>query len=127
LDEIQVLKDVVTRLESSGISYMLSGSMAMHFYATPRMTRDLDLVVELPAGRVSDFVAAFSDAYYLEEESIREGIRTLTPFNLIHETAIVKVDCIPRRNTPYRQLEFSRIFSFGLKNWGWLNYGENSL
>ena len=43
-EEIQVLKDVAGRLDRAGIPYMLSGSMAMHFYAAPRMTRDIDLV-----------------------------------------------------------------------------------
>jgi hypothetical protein len=107
-DEIQVLKDAADRLERAGIPYMLSGSMAMHFYAMPRMTRDLDLVIALEAEKVPEFVRSFADSYYLEEESIRSGIRTMTPFNLIHQTAIVKIDFIPRKKSAYRLMEFSR-------------------
>ncbi len=29
-------------------------------------------------------------------------------FNLIHLASVVKVDCIVRKSTPYRQLEFER-------------------
>jgi len=103
-----VLKDVAGRLDRAGIPYMLSGSMAMHFYAAPRMTRDLDLVIALEEEAIPEFLRAFGDSYYLEEESVRNGIRTLSPFNLIQQTAIVKVDFIPQKKTPFRLLEFSR-------------------
>lgn len=39
---------VVERLEAAGIEYMLTGSVAMAWYAQPRQTRDIDIVVELP-------------------------------------------------------------------------------
>jgi len=42
-----VLKLVATRLDAASIAYMVSGSMAMNFYAQPRMTRGLDIAVEL--------------------------------------------------------------------------------
>ena len=44
LSELEVLKDVCSRLEREGIGYMLTGSMAMNYYAQPRMTRDIDIV-----------------------------------------------------------------------------------
>ena len=46
----KVLKDVTERLESLGLSYMLSGSMAMVKYGMHRMTNDIDIVVELIGG-----------------------------------------------------------------------------
>lgn len=45
--ELDILRDVSERLESAGIEYMLTGSVAMNYYAQPRMTRDIDLVVAL--------------------------------------------------------------------------------
>lgn len=42
-DELDVLKLVATRFETAGIAYMVSGSVAMSFYAQPRMTRDIDI------------------------------------------------------------------------------------
>lgn len=41
-NELDVLRDVSHRLESAGIAFMLTGSMAMNYYAQPRMTRDID-------------------------------------------------------------------------------------
>lgn len=48
--ELEALHAVVARLESAGIGYMLTGSVAMSYYAEPRMTRDIDFVVELNPG-----------------------------------------------------------------------------
>ena len=44
-DELDVLKLVTARLEAAGIPYMVTGSMVANFYTTPRMTRDIDLVI----------------------------------------------------------------------------------
>ena len=107
-DEIRVLKDVVSRLEGAGVPYMLSGSMAMLFYGAPRLTRDLDIVIELREQGLSNFIRAFSGPYYLEKESIRNSLKSFIPFNLIHDTLIVKIDFIVRKNTAYRVEEFFR-------------------
>ena len=50
IEQFKVLKDVVSRLESAGIPYMITGSLALNHYAQPRMTRDIDLVVDLTSG-----------------------------------------------------------------------------
>lgn len=52
-DELIILKSVMSRLEAAGIPYMLTGSMAANFYATPRMTRDIDVVIELREAEVN--------------------------------------------------------------------------
>src|SRR6187401_3070649 len=46
-NELDIVRDVSRRLEQGGLAYMLTGSMAMNYYAQPRMTRDIDLVVAL--------------------------------------------------------------------------------
>ena len=49
-NEIDILRDVSKKLTSAGIAFMLTGSVAMSYYATPRMTRDIDIVVALNRG-----------------------------------------------------------------------------
>ena len=46
-NELDIVRDVSGRLERGGFSFMLTGSMAMNYYAQPRMTRDIDIVVAL--------------------------------------------------------------------------------
>jgi hypothetical protein len=48
--ELEVLRTVACRLDALGIACMVTGSMAVSYYAVPRMTRDIDVVVELSAG-----------------------------------------------------------------------------
>lgn len=42
---IDLLKKICSALDEHGIEYMLSGSVAMNLYTTPRMTRDIDIVL----------------------------------------------------------------------------------
>ena len=44
---LEIVQDVSFKLKSADISYMLTGSMAMSYYAVPRTTRDIDLVIEV--------------------------------------------------------------------------------
>src|SRR3990172_820663 len=70
-DEQEVLKIVTTRLESAGIRYMLTGSIAANFYTTPRMTRDIDIIVEVGEKDTERLFALFSDDFYADRDSIK--------------------------------------------------------
>ncbi|MEY2488378.1 MAG: hypothetical protein QOC70_320 [Verrucomicrobiota bacterium] len=107
-NELDIVRDVSTRLDGAGIAYMLTGSMAMNYYAQPRMTRDIDVVVALTPADAGKVVALFSRDYYVSEDAVRESIAGESIFNLIHNESVIKVDCIVRKNTPYRRGEFDR-------------------
>jgi hypothetical protein len=95
-------------LEKAGISFMLSGSFAMAYYSQPRMTRDLDFVVELNRSSGSVVYEVFRESYYVSKEAIDEAILHESMFNLIHTQSIIKVDFIIRKNHAYRLAEFNR-------------------
>jgi hypothetical protein len=107
-DYLKVLLLVGSRLEQAGIPYMLSGSTAMNFYARPRMTRDVDIVVELEAPKVPVLLSLFQADFSIDEEEIREALSHQSLFNLIHFETVVKVDCVIRKRSAYRQEEFRR-------------------
>ena len=107
-DYLRVLLLVGKRLEEAGIPYMLSGSTALNFYARPRMTRDLDIVIELKTTDVERMVSLFQEDFSIDEEEIREALARQSLFNLIHYDTVVKVDCIVRKRAAYRQEEFRR-------------------
>ena len=106
--ELLALRDVCARLDGAGIAYMLTGSLAMSFYARPRMTRDIDLVVALEAAKVEQLIAALGADYHADAGAITAALRTARPWNVIHLPSVVKIDLIPRRDTPYRRAEFER-------------------
>ncbi|MEK7305683.1 MAG: hypothetical protein AAB034_05980, partial [Nitrospirota bacterium] len=107
-DELDVLKVVTARLEAGGVPYMVTGSMAANFYTTPRMTRDIDLVVELCDRDISHVVSLFQDDYYIDREMVEQAVRNQSMFNMIHNALVVKVDCVVRKDSEYRREEFAR-------------------
>lgn len=108
MTELEVLRDVTARLDRVGLPYMLTGSLAMNYYAEPRMTRDIDLVVDVRPGDISGLVAAFESDYYLSRAAIEEAVRRRSLFNLIHNESLMKIDVVVRKETPYRKTEFER-------------------
>jgi hypothetical protein len=96
------------RLSAHGIDFMLTGSVAMAYYAMPRMTRDLDIVVELGLGDVEALMDAFSADFYIDEDAARDAIASERLFNLMHLASAIKIDLIVRKSSDYRLLEFDR-------------------
>ena len=107
-NELDILRDVTKRLSDAGIQYMLTESFALNYYAEPRMTRDIDLVVALAPKDAESFIALFEDDYYVPRNAVVRAIQNQSLFNLIHSESIFKVDCIVRKNSEYRRLEFTR-------------------
>lgn len=107
-EELEVLKEVAQRLERAGIAYMITGSTAANFYAVPRMTRDIDIVVELSGEDVDRLVNMFEKDFYIEPQAVEEAVKRKGMFNLIHTEYIIKVDFVVRKDSPYRRKEFSR-------------------
>lgn len=87
---------------------MLTGSFAANFYAVPRMTRDIDIVVEIDPAYSKAFSKVFEEDFYLEHDSIQEAARDEGMFNIIHQDSLWKVDFIVRKNSLYRLTEFKR-------------------
>jgi hypothetical protein len=107
-NEIDVIRDIASKFASVEIDYMLTGSLAMNYYAQPRMTRDIDIVVSLEAHDVDTITRLFDSDYYVAREAVREAIARQSIFNLIHQESVIKVDCIVKKSSNYRRLEFER-------------------
>ena len=108
LDQLSVLKVVADRLAHAGVRYMITGSIAAGHYGRPRMTRDIDIVVEVRPEDAHRLVTAVGGEFGGDEKRVMDAIRRRGMFNLIHETAIVKVDFIVRKDDAYRVEEFGR-------------------
>ena len=107
-EELEILKIVVERLEQSHVPYFISGSMAANYYSVPRMTRDIDIVLELKPSHLKLFIDNFRGDFYAEEEFIREEVNRRGMFNLIHKEYAFKVDFIIRKETEFQDSCFKR-------------------
>jgi len=107
-EELEVLKIVTGRLETARIPYMVTGSIAANYYAVPRMTRDIDIVIEASEADVGRLSELFRDDFYVEHEAVGRALVERTTFNVIHTALVVKVDLIVRKDSDYRREEFQR-------------------
>jgi hypothetical protein len=106
--ELDVLKRVSEGLSARSLAFMLTGSFALAYYATPRMTRDLDFVVALTAGDVEVLLGIFSSDFYIDADTVRAAILNERLFNMMHLSSGIKVDVIVRKSSQYRLTEFAR-------------------
>jgi len=97
--ELDILREVSQRFADAGMAFMLTGSVAMNYHAQPRMTRDIDTEV---------VVRLFEADYCIDRETVASAIARWSIFNMIHLDSVIKVDCIVRKDEPYRLEEFSR-------------------
>lgn len=86
----------VRRFEALGLPYMVTGSVASMVYGEPRLTLDLDLVVELAVERAADLLDAFPEAEFyrppLEVVRVECARESRGHFNLIHHATGMKAD-----------------------------------
>lgn len=107
-EQLELVKQIAARLHKSKIPYMLTGSMAQAVYSTPRMTRDIDIIIEISLTDVDQFVELFANDCYIDKDSVKQAILKDGMFNIIHNDSLIKADFIIRKNDIYRKNEFSR-------------------
>ncbi len=107
-EELEVLQVVTDRLNRTNIPYMVSGSMAGNYYTVPRMTRDIDIVIELTETDISKFVSLFQGDFYINKEMIKKQVRQQGIFNLIQNQYVIKIDFIIKKSSAYQETAFSR-------------------
>lgn len=113
-EQLEFVKQIASRRNSAGIAYMLTGSMALAIYALPRMTRDIDLVIECRPEDSEELVNLIEADCYVDAESIRDAVVGRAMFNIIHKEWIIKADFIIRKDQRYRQVEFDRRRRFDI-------------
>ena len=88
---------------------MLTGSLASAFYAVPRATQDIDVVIETGEEGVGRLVEGLLAAgWYADREAAMEAWRERGQFNAIEPESGWKADFIVRRNLSYSREEFRR-------------------
>jgi hypothetical protein len=83
-EQLDVLKLVVERLHHADIAYMISGTIALNYYAQPRLTRDIDIIVALRLEDAERVTNLFSADFYVDADAVRSAIVQLGMFNIIH-------------------------------------------
>lgn len=80
---------------------MVTGSIAASHYATPRFTRDIDIVLELAVADTGRVFQLFEPEFYSDPDALKRAARSARDGDLIHRELVVKVDFIVRKDSPY--------------------------
>jgi hypothetical protein len=91
--QLELLAKLIAVLEESDVPYAIVGSFASSIWGEPRLTLDIDVVVQLLPAHVDAVMAAFpAPDYYVSRVAIDEAIRLASPFNVIHPLSGNKID-----------------------------------
>jgi hypothetical protein len=109
MEQFELLRFVARVIEDMGLRYFVTGSTATIFYGEPRLTNDIDVVVELPISQTAEFCRRFPpQEFYVSETAARQAALGKTQFNVIHPTSGLKVDVIVPEPSEFNESRFAR-------------------
>jgi len=92
VEQLEVIKWLVAKLEKNNIAYFITGSIASAYHGIPRFTHDIDLVVSIKKEDADNMVSLFMDEGYISKEGIIHAFSGTGMFNFIHDKTGWKVD-----------------------------------
>jgi len=105
----EFLRRVTAALDTNGVPYMLTGSLASSMYGIPRATNDIDIVIAPAREQLLSLVQLFQRlGLTVESEAALAALRARSQFNVIDLPRGLKVDLIVRRERVFSVTEFDR-------------------
>jgi hypothetical protein len=103
----EIFRNTLSRLleilTHQGVRFHLTGGITSVAYGEPRMTQDIDIVVDNPslAATLDAFLTAAKQAGFLfDAEAVRRGVAEKAMFQLFDMADALKIDIYPREMIP---------------------------
>jgi hypothetical protein len=113
--EADALAAVIRVFNTLDIPYLIGGSWALGVWSTPRLTHDIDIVVDLPLERIAAFCARLpAEQFYTDADAMLAQFRQpYSPsqgvYSFYHLSSGLKIDLFPLRHQDAVQVaEFGR-------------------
>ncbi len=103
---MDIERGVVDRLERMGLRWYVTGSWALAAYAEPRMTRDIDIVLDAALADYEGRLRPSFESEFLVNDPIDLGGRWMG--GLIHKRELVRVDLMFGRTDPWARSAMER-------------------
>ena len=100
-ENVAVVQEVASVLDRFDIPYAVGGSWASSLFGKPRLTHDVDMIVEPFSGKETAFCASLSGDYDVSLPMIQDAIRRRSSFNIIHWATGFKADLFVRKDRPF--------------------------
>jgi hypothetical protein len=102
------LQQLLAVLDKMELPYYVGGSVASSVHGVPRLTMDVDVVVNLREDRVDELAALLASEFYADARTIRNALAVGRAFNVIHLQSAYKIDLFPLRKDAFSRSEFAR-------------------
>lgn len=126
--QIEFLNHALNALERLSIPYAVVGSYASTAWGEPRMTRDIDIVIQLTAVEVDSLCAAFPENdFYVSPIAAKEAVARRSQFNVLHPSSGNKIDFMiaGAGDWPTSQLARRKKFAFEPNVFGYVAAPED--
>ncbi len=107
MNQTEIFGFVIEVLRKLKINYMIVGSVASTVYGKPRLTYDMDILVDLKETQIEDLAGSFNSDWYADAAMIKDAIAKNMPFNFIHIPSANKIDFFPAGSGEYEKEQFS--------------------
>ena len=91
-DILKAIQPVISMFEELSIPYYIGGSIASSIYGMARATLDVDVIADIKIEHVSPLRKHLEKEFYIDEAVIKDAIKKLSSFNLIHLETMIKID-----------------------------------
>jgi len=105
----QLVIEVINLLNKNNIEYMLTGSFVSSLQGEPRLTHDIDLIININQKEANKITDIFSkDIFYFDSDNIIQAIKDKTQFNIIALDGSGKIDFWLLTDSEFDKSRFSR-------------------
>ncbi len=107
---LDTFKVILLKFEATQIPYMIVGSLSSIVYGEPRMTNDMDIVLDIHVEDAERIETLFPlEGYYCPPiEVLKAEIVARGQFNLLDHDSGLKIDIVVRKQSPHSIEEFRR-------------------
>ena len=110
MEQTDLFQYAIQTLERLQIVYMVVGSCASMAYGEPRMTQDIDIVIDV--GDIAQ-LRALCDAFpppefYVSQEAAKSALQHRSQFNVLHAESGNKIDFIIPKNNAWSKEQIAR-------------------
>jgi hypothetical protein len=104
----QAFQELLAALDRTETAFVVVGSVASGAHGLARLTNDIDIVVDLPADRVSTLCDELGHGFYADAAMISCAVAAGRSFNVIHLASAYKFDLFPVGGDAFGRSEIAR-------------------
>lgn len=124
MEQLEVIRWLIDRLEEAHIRYFITGSIASSYYGIPRYTHDIDVVATVRRDETDTLLHLLEEKGYISREGIQEALSGSGMFNFIHSETGLKVDFWVDRGEAFTRSCFERAVKVELSERVWAVLGS---